>query len=52
MTTVSIIRVPMKVIMIIDYVCSTALSTIFQLYLGGHVYCYRKLEFSVIYVLV
>jgi hypothetical protein len=27
-------------------VCPTAFSAIFQLYLCGHVYCWRKLEFS------
>ena len=47
LTTVPMIRVPLRVIMNIDYVCPTALSAIFQLYLCGHVYCWRKLEFSV-----
>ena len=30
--------------MIIDYICPPPLSAIFQLYLCGHVYCWRKLE--------
>ena len=46
MTTVTIKGVPLRVIMNIDYVWSTVFSTIFQLYLCGHVYCWRKLEFS------
>jgi hypothetical protein len=44
LATVPIIQVPLKVIMIIEYVWSTALSTIFKLYLCGHVYRWRKLQ--------
>jgi hypothetical protein len=38
------IQVLLKVIMIIDYIWPPPLSAIFQLYLCGHVYCWRKLE--------
>jgi hypothetical protein len=38
--------VVMSSVVIIEYVWSTALSTIFKLYLCGHVYRWRKLEFS------